>query len=134
MPWATRAVRIVFVDAGVAIDVAGLAWLVISLLLVIYSSRQRFSISWCWLSGLLQGLVAAVGGIAVAWSAHLPYRVAHVPSATTWEKVSGISLPVLTVLAVLIWVTFLVMLLVERARFDRRGPSPWDGLRTQRYR
>jgi hypothetical protein len=133
MPWATRAVRIVFVDAGVAIDIVGLVWLVVSLLLVIYSSRQRFSISWCWLSGLSQALVAAVGGIAVAWSAHLPYRMAPAPSATTWEKVSGISLPVLTVLAVLIWVTFLVMLLVERARFDRRGPSLRDGLRTQRY-
>ena len=130
MPWPTRITRIVFVDAGVAIDVAGLVWLVVSLLLVIASSRQRFSISWPWLSGVLQAIVAAVGGIAVAWAVHLPYRTAS-QAATTWEKVSGLSLPVLTVVAVLIWVTFLVMLLVERARFNRRGPSPRDGLRTQ---
>ncbi|MGA2266568.1 MAG: hypothetical protein ABSH10_09100 [Phycisphaerae bacterium] len=131
MPPLTRAARIVFVDAGVAIDVAGLVWLVVSLLLVIGSSRQRFSISWPWLSGVLQTIVAAVGGIGVAWAVHLPYRRMATTAATTWQKVSGLSLPVLTVVAVLIWVTFLVMLLVERARFNRRGPSPRDGLRTQ---
>ena len=130
LPWPTRAVRIVFVDAGWAIDLAGLVWLLISLGLVMGSSRQKFSVSWPWLSALLQAIVTAVGGIAVAWSVHLPYRQGLV-AATTWEKVSGISLPALTVLAVLIWVTFLVMLLVERARLNRHGPTLRDGIRTQ---
>jgi len=129
MPLPTRAARIVFVDAGVVVDVVGIAWLVVSLLLVIYSSRQRCSISWAWLSAVTQTIVAALGGIGVAWATHLPYKQAHV-EATTWETVSGISLPVLAVIAVLIWVTFLVMLLVERARLNRHGPTLRDGLRT----
>ena len=66
----------------------------------------------------------------MAWAVHLPYRQAPV-EATAWEQVSGISLPVLAVLTVLIWVTSLVMLLVERARLDRHGPSRRDGVRTQ---
>lgn len=130
LPWATRAVRIVFVDAGWAIDLAGLVWLVVSLGLVVASSRQRFSISWPWLSAVLQTIVAAVGGIAVAWSVHLPYRQAAV-EVTAFEQISGISLPVLTVVAVLLWVTCLVMLLIERARLNRHGPTRRDGLRTQ---
>ncbi len=130
LPLATRMVRIVFVDAGWAIDLAGLVWLVVSLVLVVASSRQRFSISWPWLSAVVQTIIAAVGGIAVAWSVHLPYRQAEV-EATAWEQVSGISLPVLTVVAVVLWVTCLVMLLVERARLDRHGPTRRDGLRTQ---
>src|SRR3972149_6424685 len=66
MPLATRAARIVFVDAGVLVDLVGILWLVASLLVVIYSSRQRCSISWAWLVGILQTIVAALGGIAVA--------------------------------------------------------------------
>jgi hypothetical protein len=129
-PLATRAVRIVFVDAGWAVDLTGLVWLVVSLVLVVAASRQRCSISWAWLSGLLQTIVTALGGIAVAWGVHLPYRQTQA-EATAWEQVSGISLPVLTVVAVLLWVTCLVMLLVERARLDRHGPTRRDGLRTQ---
>jgi hypothetical protein len=130
IPLATRAVRVVFVDAGVAIDVAGILWLTTSLLLVMRSSRQRLSISWPWFSAICQAVVAAIGGILAAWSVHLPYRHVTAAKTTPWERVSGISLPVLLVLALLIWVTFLVLLLVERARLSRRGPSPSDGLRT----
>lgn len=132
LPLATRAVRVVFVDAGVAIDVAGILWLTVSLLLVLRSARQRMSISWPWFSGFTQTLAAAIGGILAAWAVHLPYR--HITEAgakaTPWERVSGVSLPVLLVLAMLIWVTFLVLMLVERARLNRHGPSPSDGLRT----
>ena len=36
------------------------------------------------------------------------------------------------VLAILVWVSLLVWLLVERARLDRHGPTLTDGLRTNR--
>ncbi len=128
-PVATRAARIVFVDAGVVVDLVGLLWLLTSLLVLLYSSRQRCSISWVWLSAVLQTIVAALGGIGVAWAAQLPYNV--VPEeATTWETVSGISLPVLAAVAILAWVLFLVILLVERARLNRHGPTLRDGLRS----
>jgi hypothetical protein len=131
LPLATRVVRVVFVDAGVAIDVAGILWLTASLLLVLRSSRQRLSISWPWFSALAQTLVAAIGGTLAAWAVHLPYChiAAAEAKATPLERISGISLPVLLVLALLVWVTFLVLLLVERARLNRHGPSPSDGLR-----
>lgn len=73
-PPATRIVRIVFVDAGVAIDLVGILWLVVSMFLIIYASRQKFSISWAWMSGLCQATVAALGGVLVAWAVHLPYQ------------------------------------------------------------
>lgn len=133
-PWSTRAVRVLFVEAGWALDVVGLVWLVVSLLLVVYSSRQRLSVSWAWLSGMGQTIVAALGGIWVAWAVHLPRRAQlHVPDPTTpWAQLSGLSLPVLLGLAILIWVVFLVVLLTDRARLARRGPSLRDGLRTMR--
>jgi hypothetical protein len=36
--------------------------------------------------------------------------------------------------ALLIWVTFLIWLLIERARLNRRGPTLRDGLRSNIYR
>ena len=131
-PLSTRVVRVVFVEAGSALDVVGLAWLIVSLLLVVYSSRQRVSISWAWLSGVLQTIVAALGGIWVAWAVHLPHRAQrHIDEqATPWAQLSGLSLPVLLGMAILIWVIFLVVLLVDRARLSRHGPSLRDGVRT----
>jgi len=130
-PWSTRAVRVLFVEAGAALDVVGLVWLVGSLVLVLYSSRQRLSASWAWLSGICQTIVAALGGVWVAWAVHLPYRPATAQADNSpWAQLSGLSLPVLLGLAILIWVVFLVLLLVDRARLSRHGPSLRDGLRT----
>ena len=135
LPLMTRIVRVAFVEAGVAIDVIGILWLVVSLFLVVYSSRQKFSISWVWVSAVCQSLVAALGGVFAAWAVHLPYRSALAElQPTLWEKVSGISLPVLLALALLIWVTFLILLLAERARLNRHRPTLTDGLRTNTYR
>lgn len=139
LPRATQAVRVMFVDAGFVIDLAGLAWLVVSLVLVFYSSRQRITISWAWLSAILQSFVAALGGIFVAWAVHLPYRsmltvVGGPGSATAFERVSELSLPVVITLAILIWVWVLIRLLVDRARLNRHGPTLTDGLRTHSYR
>ena len=43
---------IFFIDAGPAIDMVGMAWLVASLVLVVYGSRQKLSISWAWASAI----------------------------------------------------------------------------------
>jgi hypothetical protein len=137
LPRFTSVIKVFFVDTGFVIDLLGLAWLVVSLLLVVFSSRQRLSISWAWVSAICQGLLAALGAVLVAWGAYMPHVVS--PDAvstgrTPLEHVSGLSLPVVMAVALLIWVTFLVWLLIERARFDRRGPTLRDGLRTHVYK
>ncbi len=132
-----RALKILFVEAGVVIDLVGLAWLAASLFLVFWSSRQRCSISWAWASAMVQVMVAALGAVLVGWAAYQPHVVpanAEVPPTATWATVSQISLPVSVVVAVVLWVVVLVWLLVERARLDRRGPTLRDGLRTTNYR
>jgi len=135
-PAFTGVVKVFFVDAGIVIDLAGLAWLAASLLLVVFSSRQKISISWAWVSAICQAFAAAWGAVLVGWAAFMPHRVpiAIVSGDSPWEKVSGFSLPVVLVAALLVWVTFLVWLLVERSRLDRRGPTLRDGLRTNIFR
>jgi hypothetical protein len=140
LPEFTRAVKVFFVDAGVAIDLVGLGWMVVSLLLVVYSSRQRISISWAWASAVSQGLVAALGGVVVGYAMTLPYRRlvtidGRPAEATTMEVVSRLSLPVVLTFSILIWVSVLVWLLVEWVRYKHRlGPTLADGLRTNVYR
>jgi hypothetical protein len=114
-----------------------MAWLAASLFLVIWSSRQRCSISWAWVSAICQAIVAALGAVLVGWAAYQPHAErlnAVVPKTATWATVSKISLPVVVVIAVVLWVLVLVWLLVERGRFDRRGPTLRDGLRTNLFR
>jgi len=136
LPEGTRLVKIIFVQAGVVIDLVGLAWLAGSLFLVWWASRQRCSVSWAWTSAVCQSMVAALGAVLVCWGIYLPYTLpARPPAGTTpWEKVNELSLPVIAVASVVLWVTMLVWLLVERSRLDRRGPSLRDGLRTTNVR
>jgi hypothetical protein len=133
LPDSARWVKVVFVEGGIFIDVAGLAWLAASLFLVMWSSRQRCSISWAWVSATCQAIVAALGAVLVGWAAYQPHVIrinAAVPGSPTWQKVSEISLPVIAAIAVVLWSVVLVWLLVERARLNRRGPTLRDGLRT----
>ena len=134
VPGVTRGVKIFFVDAGVVIDLVGLAWLAVSLLLVVFAGRQKFSISWAWVSAICQSFVAAWGAVLVAWAAFLPFgpkvAAAGAPASTTLEKVSGLSLPVVLAVAVIVWSSLLVWLLFERSRFFNRGPTVRDSLRT----
>jgi len=131
LPDLTRTVKVFFVDAGIAIDLVGLGWMAGSLVLVALSSRQKISISWAWTCAIAQAFLAALGSVLVSYSAYSPYFLpAQPPDASVLEMVSALSLPVTLALAVLVWVTFLVWLLVERARFNRRGPSLRDGLKT----
>jgi hypothetical protein len=137
LPALTRTVEMFFVDAGVVIDVVGLAWMTLSLVLVLYSSRQRISVSWVWLSAICQSFVAALGAVLVGYAAYQPHIVVtdlSIQGSTTLEAISSISLQILMPVAILIWVTFMVWLLVERARYNRRGPTLSDGLRTNVYR
>jgi hypothetical protein len=137
LPHATRVVKVFFVDAGFVIDLVGLAWLTVTLLLVVLSSRQRISVSWAWVSAICQSFVAALGAVLVGWAAYQPHirPLSNMGKGQThWEQVSSISLPVVMPICLLIWVTFLVWLLVERARLNRRGPSLRDGLRSNTFR
>jgi len=133
VPKVTGAVKIFFVDAGVAIDLVGLAWLTVSLLLIVFAGRQKLSISWAWVSAICQSFVATWGAVLVAWAAFLPFSdkagAAAAPD-TTWEKVSGLSLPVVLGVAVVVWTALLLWLLFERARAIKRGPTLRDSLRT----
>ena len=139
LPSLTRAVKVFFVDAGFLIDLVGLGWLVVSLALVMLSSRQKIGISWAWVSAICQSFIAALGAVLVGGAVYAPHAVATVAGAvdedpTLFERVSEISLPVMVPIAILIWTTFLVWLLVDRARFNRRGPTLRDGLRTNVFK
>jgi hypothetical protein len=131
LPAATRWLRVIFVDAGFVIDIVGVAWMAASLLLVMMASRQKCSVSWAWMSAMVQSFAAALGAVLVAWAAQLPYRIepSQQPPANFWQQVSGVSLAVALVAGLVIWTTFLVWMLVDRSRYDRRGPTMSDGLR-----
>ena len=137
LPESAYIVEVFFVDAGFVIDLVGLGWLTASLLLLAFSSRQRFSISWVWVSAICQAFVAGLGAVVVGWAAYQPHilPIEDIGSGNTpWETVSSISLPVLVPVAIFLWVTLLVWLLVERARLRRHGPTLRDGLRSNVYR
>jgi len=129
-------VKTMFLDAGFAIDIVGLAWLAATLMLIVFSSRQYLSISWAWASAICQSFTAGLGAVLVGWAGQQPYellitpRQGLVPEQTAWAAVSGISLPVTLVLAIVVWAAFLVWLLIDLARMTRRGPSLRDGLRS----
>ena len=138
IPRFSKGVIFFFADLGIIIDVVGLVWMIASLLLVVYAARQKLSVSWAWLSAIVQAFVAAIGGVLVGRAMNIPYqRLAN--AGATPEKVSKmvqlseLSLWVVLTVAILIWVTFLVWLLVERAHFRTRGPSLRDGLKSNVY-
>ena len=117
----------------VVLDVVGVLWLVLSLVLLVGASRQRWSNSWTWLSAALQSMVACLGA---AWAALAAAErmsalapAAAGPAQVSPATIGWMTLPIAAAVALLIWVTVLVTLLLERARLAR-GPSLRDGLRT----
>lgn len=133
LPELTEMVKIFFVDTGFVIDLVGLAWLVASMILVVLSSYQKISISWAWVSAGLQTCIAAAGAVLVSYASYQPHMSpasALENAETPLESVSAISLPVIVPIAVLLWVTCLIWLIVERSRLNRRGPSLRDGLKS----
>lgn len=128
-----EAVKIFFVDTGFVIDIAGLAWMALSLTLVFLASRQRIIISWAWTSALMQVLVAALGAVLVGWTSSRSLAdYGPAPQRTVLETLSHLSLPIVIAFAILIWVVFVIWMLVERARLDRHQPTLTDGMRTNR--
>jgi hypothetical protein len=140
LPAFSRAVKNVFVDAGFVIDLIGLVWLLLSLVLVIYSSRQRLSISYAWASTITQGLVAALGGVVVGYAMVLPYRQlvsspdGAAPVPTAFERVSELSLPVVLTVAVVMWGLCVTWMLIRYHRYKLHRISLPDGLRTNVFR
>ena len=88
------------------------------------------------MAAVCQEFVAALGAVLVGYAAYQPHMVGGISGGepSLGQRVSSISLPVIVVVAVLLWTTTLVWLLVERSRLNRRGPTLTDGLRTQTYR
>lgn len=132
LPEITRVVRLFFVEWGFIIDLVGLAWMMVSLVLVLLSSWQKIRISWAWMSAILQSFTAGLGAVLVGTAVYAPHaRTAATVAShpTILERVSQISLPVIVSIAIVAWTTALVWLLVERSRWNRRGPSLRDGLR-----
>ena len=134
LPPLSAAVKLFFVDTGFIIDIVGLAWMVVSLVLVFLANRQKISISWAWITAGVQSLVTAVGAMLVGWAVSVPFFCGQVnpKDSTMMEIFSMISLPVVIAVAVLVWILFVVWMLVERRRLERRGPSLSDSLRTNR--
>lgn len=130
LPELTKCIKLFFVDTGFVIDIVGLAWMLVGLLLVVLANRQKISISWAWLSNALQAIVATVGAMLVAVAVFAPYGFdISFDNTRTLETLSQISLPVVMGFALLIWI-FVIWLLITRAA--RRGPSLNDGMRTNR--
>ena len=133
-----QAIKVFFVDAGFVIDIVGLLWLAVTLLLVYLASRQKISVSWAWMSVVCQAFVAVFGVLLVAYANHGSLVAAVPPPGkgdTAFAKVSSISLGVTVFIAVVLWSAVLIHLVAEFIRFrHRRGPSLRDGLRTNTMR
>ncbi len=134
LPPLSAAVKWFFSDVGFIIDLVGLAWMIITLLLIFLANRQKISISWAWITAGVQSLVTAVGAILVGWAVSMPFFRGHVnpQEKTLLEIFSMISLPVVIAIAILVWILFVIWMLVERSRMERHGPSLSDSLRTNR--
>lgn len=133
LPMLTKGVKLFFVDTGFAIDLVGLGWMVLALVLIFFANRQKIGISWAWSVAILQSLVAALGAVLMGTACYVPYQqLVTTRPAGALETISLISLPVVIGVAVLCWLVFLIFMLRERARLDRRGPTLSDGLHTNR--
>ena len=118
-----------FLNAAGVWDLLGVLWLLVSLVLIVGSGRQRWIISWAWLSAICHGLAAALMAVWAALAAIAPFRASVPPQAPPAPSVGWGAFSVAIAIALIMWVAALVWMLAERARL-RRGPSLRDGLRT----
>lgn len=132
MPQVTRVFKVFFVETGFVIDIVGLIWLAVGLVLIFLANRQRISISWAWISSFVQTIIAGAGALLVSWAVYAPHIFEEKQTDGVLTQLSMVSLPIVISLAVLIWLCFVVQMLRERKRTIRRGPSLNDGLRTNR--
>jgi hypothetical protein len=131
LPQFTKMVKVFFVDTGFVIDVAGLSWMVLTLVLAVLASRQKISISWAWMSAICQSFVATLGAVLVSGACIGIYgSKTSTTDPGTLAKLSQISLPVIIAVAILIWVIFVSWMLMERGRLRHHGPTLSDGMRS----
>ena len=115
--------------AAPAWDVLGVLWLLVSLVLIVGASRQRWSVSWAWMCSLCQALAAALLAVWSGLAAQAAPPAAEVAEPPAYPATGWAFMSVSVAFALVLWVGVLVWLLYERARL-RRGPSLRDGLRT----
>ena len=128
-PGVTRWLVGAFLNAAALWDLLGVLWLLVGLVLIVGSSRQRWIISWAWLSAICHAMAAALLAVWTALAAIAPFRISPAPQAPPAASTGWGSFAVAIGIALLIWVFTLVWMLSERSRL-RRGPSLRDGLRT----
>ncbi len=128
-PAVTSALCNSFVRGGAVWDLAGVLWLLVSLVLIIGSSRQRWIISWPWLSAICHALAAALVGTWTALAAVSPSQYGIAYREPPYPAAGWSSFFAALAVALVMWVLALVWMLFERIRL-RRGPSLRDGLRT----
>ena len=130
LPGLSRWLCNAFLHAAAVFDVVGVLWLVLSLALIVGASRQRWSISWVWMSAICQTMGAA---LLVVWSALAGIRPFVTPGSVigrpAYPTTGYAFMSVAAAVALVLWVMVLIWLLYERARL-RRGPTLRDGLRT----
>lgn len=131
-PMVTEAVRLVFMDFGIMIDLVGLAWLTGSLYLVLRASHQVASISWAFVSASTQLLVASLGAVLVGYGINAPHYINTTADggAGKIQTLNRFSLASTVTIAIVLWLAAMVWLLVQRARFRQRRPTLRDGLRS----
>jgi hypothetical protein len=119
----------VWQTAPLALDVLGVLWLALGLLLISGASRQRWSVSWPWLAAICQ-TIAAAGLLALtAWAA----TPANLSPAARPAAIPLLGLGVLVAVGLTLWLGTLAWLLASRRRARNRarpGPGIRDGLRT----
>lgn len=130
LPTVTRWLSNAFIQAAPVWDLVGVLWLLVSLVLIVGSSRQRWITSWPWLCSICQSMAATLVAVWAAVAGIAPFVAgASTPEPLPYPTIGWTSLSVALAVALLIWVTTLVWLLYERARLGR-GPSLRDSLRT----
>ena len=119
-----------FVHGAAVWDLVGVLWLLVSLVLIVGSGRQQWTISWPWFSSILHGLTAALLGAWTSLAAIGPF-MAVVPAPPPAPAVGYGSYSALLALGLVLWVSTLVWMLYMRSRLGL-GPSLLDGQRTHR--
>ncbi len=119
-----------FLHGGDLWDLLGILWLLASLVLIVGSSRQRWIISWPWLSAICHALASALvaGWAALAACSHVRFTKTFAPPEP-YPTSGWTAFTVTLAVAPVLWAATLAWLLYERARL-RRGPSLRDGQRT----
>lgn len=132
LPDFSQVIKLFFVNTGFVIDLVGLAWLLIGMMLVFFAARQKISISWAWMCGMIQIMAAAIGAIIAAAAIFAPLGFRIWPETMeTFEVVSEISFPIVLIVAVLIWSYFLYRLIRGNYKQKLRGgPTPSDSSRS----